>query len=103
MGRIAKRSQTIRQWRRLHRPFIPNEDVWREEFAMVRWLEEMGYDVAYVTNMDIDAASELLGGRRLFISMGHDEYWSLPERNAVETMSVMAARPTRWVGLSAAS
>ena len=27
---------------------------------MVRWLEKQGYDVAYVTNIDIDSMPELL-------------------------------------------
>jgi streptogramin lyase len=66
------------------RPFYPHADVWREELAMARWLEQMGYDVAYVSNVDVDRAPEVLHGRLLFLSVGHDEYWSLSERNAVQ-------------------
>ncbi len=66
------------------RPFIPNANKWREEFAMLRFLEQMGYDVAYVTNVDIDRAPELLVDRRLFMTIGHDEYWSLNERNHIQ-------------------
>ncbi|MEO8901036.1 MAG: N,N-dimethylformamidase beta subunit family domain-containing protein, partial [Polyangiaceae bacterium] len=66
------------------RPYAAHGNVWREEFAMVRWLEQMGYDVAYVTNVDIDRAPELLHERLLFLSVGHDEYWSLPARNAIQ-------------------
>ena len=66
------------------RPYAPHADVWREEFAMVRWLEQIGYDVAYASNVDLDRTPEILRGRRLFMSVGHDEYWSLTERNAVE-------------------
>jgi sugar lactone lactonase YvrE len=51
---------------------------------MVRWLEQQGYDVAYVTNVDLDSSPELLEGRQLYMTAGHDEYWSLPERNALE-------------------
>jgi sugar lactone lactonase YvrE len=44
----------------------------------------MGYDVAYATNIDVDADPALLMGRKLFASMGHDEYWSLGERRNVQ-------------------
>lgn len=54
------------------------------EHSMVRWLEQHGYDVAYVTNIDIDSEPELLEGRQLYMTAGHDEYWSLTERNALQ-------------------
>ena len=66
------------------RPYASGADIGAIEYSMVRWLEKMGYDVAYVTNVDIDAAPELLQGRALFMSVGHDEYWSLDERNAIQ-------------------
>jgi sugar lactone lactonase YvrE len=66
------------------RPYLARANVWREEFAMVRFLEQMGYDVAYVSNVDMDRAPELLEARLLFMTVGHDEYWSLEERNAVQ-------------------
>lgn len=66
------------------RPFLMTEQVWREEWAMVRWLEKLGYDVAYISNTDLEATPELLTGRKLFLSVGHDEYWSLGARNAVQ-------------------
>ncbi len=66
------------------RPYQPTANVWREEFAMLRFLEMMGYDVAYITNVDVDRAPELLLRRNLFMTIGHDEYWSLNERNTVQ-------------------
>jgi hypothetical protein len=54
------------------------------EYPMVTWLERKGYDVAYVTNIDIHAEPALLNGRKMFLSIGHDEYWSVEERRAVE-------------------
>jgi sugar lactone lactonase YvrE len=54
------------------------------ETSMAGWLEQKGYDVAYVTNVDIDRDPSLLGGRRMFLSVGHDEYYSIPERDALE-------------------
>ncbi len=54
------------------------------EMRMIRWLERRGYDVSYVTNVDIDARPSLLTGRRMFLSVGHDEYWTTGERDGVE-------------------
>ncbi|MBI1745149.1 MAG: SMP-30/gluconolactonase/LRE family protein [Acidobacteria bacterium] len=54
------------------------------ETWMLKWLEQRGYDVAYVTNVDIDAQPDLLHNRSVFLSVGHDEYWSVGERDAAE-------------------
>jgi hypothetical protein len=46
------------------------------EFDMLRWLEHHGYDVTYITNVDThDDVNQLLRGK-VFLSNGHDEYWS---------------------------
>jgi hypothetical protein len=49
--------------------------LWEYPFAF--WLEREGYDVSYVSNTDLhrDAAQAARG--RGFISVGHDEYWSI--------------------------
>lgn len=54
------------------------------EYNMVRWLESQSYDVSYVTNLDIHTKPQLLQQHKVFLSVGHDEYWSLEQRNAVE-------------------
>jgi hypothetical protein len=54
------------------------------ETYMITWLEMRGYDVAYVTNIDVDRAPELLHGRKMFLDVGHDEYWSAGERAALD-------------------
>ncbi len=52
---------------------------------MVRWLEENGYDVSYIGGVDIDAcAASLLQQHKVFMSVGHDEYWSANQRATVE-------------------
>lgn len=48
------------------------------EFPTVFWLESQGFDVSYISNLDVhENAPSLLRGKGL-ISMGHDEYYSLP-------------------------
>ncbi|MBW4658315.1 MAG: hypothetical protein KME15_06550 [Drouetiella hepatica Uher 2000/2452] len=54
------------------------------EYNMVRWLEKEGYDVTYVTDIDTHADSELLFSHRVFLTVGHDEYWSWSMRQNVE-------------------
>lgn len=56
----------------------------RYEYNMIRWLESQGYDVSYVTGLDIHTNPSLLTQHKVFLDAGHDEYWSLEMRNAVE-------------------
>ena len=51
---------------------------------MVRWLEANGYDVSYFTGLDSARRGEEILEHRLFLSVGHDEYWSGPQRVHVE-------------------
>lgn len=70
-----------------NRPFDEGNGAGRlflREVHMVRWLESRGYDVAYTTNLDLAAGQETLSGRKFFLSMGHDEYWSPRARDVVE-------------------
>lgn len=60
----------------------------RVEYPLMRWLEQNGYDLTYSTNMDTHrsgkagAHNELLD-HQVFVSSGHDEYWSQEMRDAV--------------------
>jgi hypothetical protein len=57
------------------------------EYQMIRFLEENGYDVSYVSDSDLDRTASVLTSHKLFISSGHDEYWS-----GNEVANVKAAR-----------
>ena len=46
------------------------------EHPMVYWLEQMGYDVTYCSNLDLHFDPGILAMSKAFISVGHDEYWS---------------------------
>lgn len=52
---------------------------------MVRWLESQGYDVAYSSNLDTHLLPSLLFQHKIFLSAGHDEYWSSAMRNNLES------------------
>lgn len=56
--------------------------IW--ENNQVRWLERMGYDVTYSTNLDTHERPTLTN-HKAFISSGHDEYWTGQMRTNVES------------------
>lgn len=53
------------------------------EQQIVRWLQQH-YPVSFCTNLDLHQDSTLLDDAQLFISCGHDEYWSERMRDRVE-------------------
>jgi hypothetical protein len=54
------------------------------DYNLVRWLERVGYDVGYITNLDTHRFPQLLVGTDVFLSSGHDEYWSWQMMDNVE-------------------
>ena len=73
-----------------NRPFTtranPIEDnLFNAEYPMIRWLERNGYDVSYFTDVDSDRYGSEILEHKVFLSVGHDEYWSAGQRTAVET------------------
>lgn len=47
------------------------------EFPTAFWLESQGYDVSYISNVDTHSRPSTLKRARGFLSVGHDEYWTL--------------------------
>ena len=74
-----------------HRPVITRGGViqtywWACELPLIAWLERQGYRIKYITSVDLDKrGADLLKKGKIFISSGHDEYWSEKMRDAVET------------------
>ena len=54
------------------------------EYNMARWMESQGYDVSYYSNIDVSINPLQLYSQNTFLSVGHDEYWSMEMRNNVE-------------------
>ncbi|WP_164932001.1 RICIN domain-containing protein [Janthinobacterium sp. 17J80-10] len=46
------------------------------DYNMLRWVEKQGYDVKYISNLDLHENAEVLRQAKAFISVGHDEYYS---------------------------
>jgi len=55
------------------------------EYQLVQFLEANGYDVTYISGVDTDRFGPMLKHHRVFISSGHDEYWSGLQRANVES------------------
>jgi hypothetical protein len=53
------------------------------EAPLVRYLEQHGVDVAYVNDMTVQDDPDVFVGHHAMLSLGHDESWSLAERNTV--------------------
>ncbi len=58
--------------------------VFGVEYAAIRWLEANGYDVCYIAGVDSDRNGAELLNHKVFLSVGHDEYWSGGQRANVE-------------------
>lgn len=54
------------------------------EYAMVRFMERNGYDVSYIAGVDSDRRGTLIRNHKVFLSVGHDEYWSKAQRANIE-------------------
>ena len=64
------------------RPPASQFATWEEPF--VAWAESHGFEMDYAANSDLELHPEELDGRALVLSVGHDEYWSAPMRDALE-------------------
>ena len=65
----------------------PQSFVFNAEYPMLRWLEANGYDVKYWAGVDTDRrGADLVGTKKpkVFLSSGHDEYWSGDQRTTIE-------------------
>ena len=55
-----------------------------QEILFVQWAESQGLKLAYAISEDLDRDPDLLSGYPLYLSVGHDEYWSSTMRDQVE-------------------
>jgi Domain of unknown function (DUF4082)/Cadherin-like domain len=58
--------------------------VFGAEYSAIRWLEANGYDVCYIAGVDTDRNGSQLLNHKVFLAVGHDEYWSGGQRANVE-------------------
>lgn len=63
--------------------------IYGSEYMMLSWLERNGYDVSYTSGVDVSSSSgaTLLKKHKVYLSSGHDEYWTQSQYS-----NVLAAR-----------
>lgn len=67
------------------RPLSPTtQGVLAWEYQTASWAEAQGYDISYYANTDVQTNPFQLYSQNAFLSVGHDEYWSLEMRNNIE-------------------
>ncbi|MGD0854138.1 MAG: N,N-dimethylformamidase beta subunit family domain-containing protein, partial [Acidimicrobiales bacterium] len=54
------------------------------EHPFIAWAEREGYEIGVCTNADLENHPEVLADASLYLSVGHDEYWSKGMRDTVE-------------------
>jgi hypothetical protein len=59
-------------------------DFLGSEYPLVRFAEQHGLDVTYATDVDLEQTSGMVLNHRALLSLGHDECWSLGEREAAQ-------------------
>src|ERR1700730_17388949 len=50
----------------------------------IHWFEQQGYDLSYISSVDLHEDSAQLLQHRAYISIGHDEYWTKEMRDGVQ-------------------
>ena len=65
----------------------PQDFIFGVEYPAIRWLEQNGYNVNYISGVDTARDGAQLLNSQVFLSVGHDEYWS-----GDQYANVMAAR-----------
>lgn len=70
-----------------NRPFVDNYGFGKSmswDYPLIRWVEENGYDITYVSDTDVDSNPSLLLQHTGILVGGHAEYWSHTARGAVD-------------------
>ncbi|MCA1450768.1 DUF4082 domain-containing protein [Ensifer sp. IC3342] len=76
----------------------PQDFIFGVEYPAIRWLEKNGYDVSYMAGMDSDRFGSLIQNHKMFLSVGHDEYWSGQQRANVEAARDAGVNLCFWSG-----
>lgn len=80
-------SQTASLKVSFNRPFSDETgyDYFRWANKLLLWLEEHHFEAEFCVNTDLDRDPFFLSHYKVYVTVGHDEYWSKPERTSAET------------------
>ncbi len=54
------------------------------EADAIHWMERQGYDLSYISDVDLHEKPAQVLDHRAYLSLGHDEYWTKEMRDGVE-------------------
>lgn len=104
-GSMTSRSTVRATEISLDRPYRANGsgDLFVFEHHLVMWVEQQGYDITYVTNLDVDRSPATLLRGTVAVISGHDEYWTqrimdayLAARDAGVSIANLGANNGYW-------
>jgi WD40 repeat protein len=86
VGDPAGRAYAVSYNRPFYTRLVDDGQDWlfNAEYPLVRFLEANGYDVSYTTGVDTHRNGAPILNHAVFLSVGHDEYWSAEQRANVE-------------------
>ncbi len=70
-----------------NRPYIEGNgasQVLLYEADAIHWMERQGYDLSYISDVDLHENPGQLLQHKAYLSLGHDEYWTKEMRDGVE-------------------
>lgn len=63
-----------------------------------RWAEQNGYELHYFAQDDLDRDGTVLNGYKTVVTVGHDEYYTLAERDAIDAFVEAGGNLARFGG-----
>jgi len=76
----------------------PQDYLFGAEYSAISWLEQNGYDVSYLSGVDVDRYGSLLLNHKVYLDAGHDEYWTEQQRLNVEAARDAGVNLEFWSG-----
>jgi VCBS repeat-containing protein len=76
----------------------PQDYLFGAEYSAIYWLEQNGYDVSYMAGVDVDRYGSLLLNHKMYLDVGHDEYWSGQQRANVQAARDAGVNLSFWSG-----
>ncbi|WDR02951.1 DUF4082 domain-containing protein [Devosia algicola] len=76
----------------------PQDYIFGAEYSAIRFLEQNGYDINYISGIDTASNAAQLLNSKIFLSVGHDEYWSSDQRSNVEAARDAGVNLSFWSG-----
>ncbi|MFM2183513.1 MAG: hypothetical protein RJB61_1807 [Actinomycetota bacterium] len=72
------------RWANGYPGYMSSSGWFAYERRFVEWAESQGIEFDYAVSSDLEQRPSVVGGYRLVLGVGHDEYWSAAQRDTIE-------------------